>query len=158
MSLLSITGDTPLRAVVEWLQARVHEGIRCPACGQNAEVYPRTMYGATGRGLIDMWKKGGTDWVHVPTVTNQKGGDLLKARHWGLIEGQPGTREDGSQRNGYWRLTPLGVDFIHDRARVPRTAMVYANGCLELVGPKMVGIRDIIGREFRYDELMERME
>jgi hypothetical protein len=54
----------------------------------------------------------------------------------------------------YWRPTDKGRAFAYDKATVPRHAMIF-NG--EVVGfsEKRIGIRDALGKQFSYEELMQ---
>lgn len=149
---MTINDDSTLREIREYLGEHGMEGVDCPCCEQFVKVYRRSLASSAGRVLIAMWRKAGADWVHVPGLGEQ-GGDPLKARFWGLIERDQSSREDGSSRTGWWRLTPSGVAFVQDRHQVPKYAHIYNNIALLLDGPQ-VSIRDVLGKKFRYDELM----
>jgi hypothetical protein len=61
--------------------------------------------------------------------------------------------ERGKKTSGYWRITQRGVDFVHGSLRVERWMMVYNDEVLEK-STEFVSIRECLGKEFRYDELM----
>ena len=63
------------------------------------------------------------EWLHVPSYIAEMvadhprraaavRGDWAKLKFWGLIEEKPDVRDDGSPRVGYWRMTPLGRQFV----------------------------------------------
>lgn len=141
-----------------WLQANMYDDIvSCPCCAQDVKVYKRKLSAASARVLIAMWYKAEFDWVHLPTlgVLTTGRGDECKARYWGLIEAMPDARrEDGSDRVGWWRLTPLGAKFVQGKAVIQKYAVVYDSRCLELTGED-VTIVDSLGEGFNYRDLME---
>lgn len=146
--------DWTLRQVRDWLRPRTEgKGTRCPCCGQNARVYERSIYSTMARDLIKMYRAAETSWAHVPSTINARGGDLLKMRYWHLLEGQEAVRDDGSSRNGSWRITDKGVRYLLGQISVPKTARVYNDRCLELKGSP-VTIYDALGRKFNYGDLM----
>lgn len=144
-----------LSAAQEWLRDRVDDGETCPCCTQFAKVYRRKLTAPVAQVLIAMYRHAGTGWVHLPELGLSRG-DEAKARYWKLIE-QPADaeREDGSKRVGYWRLTPLGVEFVHNRARVAKYARIYDGRCLALDDTETVSIVDVLGAKFDYRQLME---
>lgn len=166
-----MTGEQPpgLDATVgqarDWLEARMYgEGAECPCCTQFVKVYRRKLNAGMGRVLIKLWHKAGLEWTYLPHVDYAEGqtevravghsGEMCMTRFWGLIEPLPNTeRNDGSTRVGWWRMTPLGRDFVGGVVQVQKYAIMYAGRCLELDGP-MVGIRDVLGDKFDYSELM----
>jgi hypothetical protein len=150
----TLHSGVPLGEVREWLRERVHKGAECPVCRQYAKVYAFPINAAMARALILMYRQSGTDWVHVPSL-GLPGGHFAKMRYWGLIEGRDEEREDGSRRNGWWRVTPSGEQWINDkRCSIPERADIYDNRCLGLHG-SAVTIREVLGRRFDYDDLME---
>ena len=84
-------------------------------------------------------------------------GDFAKLRHWGLVERAGGEREDGSPRNGHYRMTERGRLFCMRRLRV-RPAIYEYNG--DVYPPPAgadttpVSIVDALGKRFDYSELM----
>lgn len=151
---------TLLREAREHVLRQRWEGVECPCCGSWVYVYHTPFPGVAARVLTDMYWDGNReqrDWVHVPSCeNNNKGGDALKAAHWGLIEAQPGVREDGSTRIGWWRLTEHGLEFVTHMTSVPRYAdILRPSTCLGLSGEPM-WISELVGKKFSYRELMQR--
>ena len=74
--------------------------------------------------------------------------------HWRMIEAKHGElREDGSPRNGFYKITQLGVDFVDRRVEVPEYVILYAERLLG-VSEKMATIDKALGKRFNYAELM----
>jgi hypothetical protein len=176
-SMFDETGEPTARALGvtlaearEQLARRLDEGDACPCCDQFAKVYERRLTAPTGRVLIAMGhaRHNAIDgWIDVPalaaSMTNRSsrstGGDEAKARYWGLIEAMPNVaRDDGSTRTGWWRLTPLGVAFIENRACVAKVARIYNGQLLSLDDSEQVSIVDVLGAKFHYGELMGHTE
>jgi hypothetical protein len=81
-----------------------------------------------------------------------KTGDAAKMVHWGLIEEEKTRREDGG-RAGWWRITPLGVQWLRNQTSVPRYAHIYDGRCLRLSGPPLT-VADAVKQKFDLRELM----
>jgi hypothetical protein len=137
-----------------WLRDRVDEGERCPCCTQRAQVYRRKITSASAWALVKLYRERGLDWGHLPTILGRKQADEAKMVHWGLIEQAPMTRDDGSNRAGWWRVTPLGEAFVLGDVAVPKYARIYDSRCLGLDDSETVTIEDALGERFRYDDLM----
>ena len=130
-------------------------GIHCPCCDQFVKVYQRQIHSTMARSLIFMWKRAKMEGCHLPTVLGKwNTGDVAKLQYWGLIEPilEP-LRDDGSRRNGWWKITPLGRQWLFDEASVQKYAFVYNQQLLRLDGP-FVSIKDCLTKRFNYAELM----
>jgi hypothetical protein len=143
------------------LRAHLPEGVTCPCCDQYAKLYRRTITATMARSLIliDRWCRAHpSEWLHIPSYLTQlranATNDAALLRHWGLIEGQGGEREDGSKRVGFYRVTELGHAFANRAAQVPCYALLYSQELLGLTG-EPVGIEEALGTRFNYAELME---
>lgn len=137
-----------------WLFGRADEGVHCPCCTQFAKVYRRKLTGSIARVLIAMWREAGRDWVYLPDIRSA-GQDEAIARYWGLIEPYPDARRyDGSSRVGWWRLTPLGVQFVQNDALIPKYASIYNGNLVSLDAREHISIIDALGTKFNYSDLM----
>jgi hypothetical protein len=131
----------------------------CPRCHQLVHLYDRSIYDVPARMLIQMYRKDPFGYMDVPKIYNsivgqqRGGGDNVKPHLWGLIEKQPGVRDDGSSRTGMWRLTREGRLFVLGRLFIPKYAMVYNGECHYLTGP-LWHIYQALGKNFNYRELM----
>jgi hypothetical protein len=90
------------------------------------------------------------------------GGDASKLRFWGLLFPVEGEREDGSRRNGWWRLTERGRRFCQGALAVPQYVFIfndtaYSPEAAGVPGEKrggLVTLRDVMGEGFDYAEMM----
>jgi len=142
-------------------------GLFCPCCDQFVKVYRRKITSAMTRALIELYKATtnaykllkqatGSDWVHMPTLLASKRlqrSDEAKLVYWELIEPFTGTREDGSSRNGHYRITPKGIAFVSGSLPVPKYAYVSNSKVIRFSDEK-VGIEACLGDKFNYRELM----
>lgn len=138
------------------------EGVVCPCCSQQATVYARRITSTMARGLALFYRHAreqGDAWLNFPEYTRAnnmgtlgQGGDWMKLTLWSLLERREAHREDGSNRVGDARITPIGRRFCTRRATVTKIAHVYNGVVLRFSGPE-VTIDDALGRKFRYDEI-----
>lgn len=154
---MSLPDSTPLGEARDWLRERVEHGEVCPLCKQNAQVYRWTLYSTAAKALILFHRLGAAnDFVHSSRLkeyghTGQ--GDASRLRTYGLAEQMPGEAPDGNPRNGLWRFTQLGHDFVHERATVQKYVYVYDGRVMRRDGPPIT-IREALRDRFSYDELM----
>ena len=130
----------------------------CPTCGQYAKLYKRRVHKSVALALMRLYKLGGHDrYIHVKKFMGDVSGtgDIAKALYWGLIE--PLKNHDSSKRtSGMWMLTKLGVEFVQGSVGIRQFALVYNGKVIDLIG-RMVYLKDCIGADFDYQELMERL-
>lgn len=163
--MTTVPAEMQLGDARDWLRERVDEGAGCPCCGQYAKVYRRAMTATTARTMIAMYRVeryrlNPNAFAHVPTLLRtyardvaHQGGYATLAQHWGLIEEERRVREDGG-RAGWWRLTPAGFAFVRDTLRVPKYVRLYDGRVLSHDDDEGVGIRDVLGKRFNYNDLM----
>lgn len=145
---------TSLARVRDWLQARLRDGARCPACDQYARVYRRPIPHSSVLALARLdhasWADG--NFVHLPTLLGHRA-DEAKLAYWGLIQEEAHGRPDGG-RAGYWRVTTLGHDWLRGHATVPKYALIYNAECLGLEGDQVTA-EQCVGNKFDLRELMD---
>lgn len=133
------------------------EGYRCKCCGSFIKRYRRKLLSNMALVLIYLYKAGIRDWVHVEKwlVDNghQRSGDFHKLVFWGLIDRLMEDREDGSSRNGYYRLNGKSIMFVEGKLKVKQTALIL-NGKFEGFEGKEITIQDALGEKFNYNQLM----
>lgn len=144
-------------------------GCRCPLCRQTVKVYRRPLTGAMCVALIKIhqaycrykWVAGDPEKsIHVEgllkrcEVSSSVRGDFCKLRYWGLIEKVEKERADGSKRNGHYRLTVKGRQFVMRECAVKSHSVIYNNTFYGLEGT-IVSIIECLGKKFNYDKLME---
>jgi hypothetical protein len=131
-------------------------GATCPTCEQFAKVYRRRLSSGSVRGLIWLSRNSDEEFIHVnsvaPRQTVTSGGYFALLAHWGLIEQKH--NDDATKRcSGFWRMTPLGRNFVWGYALVSSHVLLYDNHVLGFDGPK-IDIREALGAKFSYEELM----
>jgi len=134
------------------------KGYKCSCCGQFVKVYRRRLSGSMAAVLLLMYRHGKFDWLHVENWLKVIGrpslrADFHKLVHWTLLEKKKENREDGSNRNGYYKITGRGIAFIIGEFTVKESVLIY-NNTVEGFEGKDVTILDCLGKKFRYDELM----
>jgi hypothetical protein len=137
----------------QWMRERIDDGVTCPCCEQKARVYLRKLNRTMVLLPLELSRRNGFEWTHVPTFARQhlisvahQGGYLTMSQHWGLIEEERLVRTDGG-RAGWWRLTRKGSVFVNGRAHVPERARIYDGRCLGLIG-NPISIHDALGTPF----------
>ncbi len=84
----------------------------------------------------------------------KRSGDASYLVHYGLIERMDKKREDGSPRNGMYKITGRGIMFVENKSTVKRTFIIYNNRHEGFEGDE-INIKDALGKKFDYRELME---
>jgi hypothetical protein len=64
-----------------------------------------------------------------------------------------GKREDGSKRNGYYRITGRGLMFAEGKLKVHSRFMIFNNTFQGFKGEE-IDVKNALGSKFNYDELM----
>jgi len=146
-----------------WLARRIRIGTHCPLCNGFAKIYRRKITGSMAASLIVLYfehrrRRSWKSWIHFETVTaslSRKAALRVRSRmlsvlrFWKLVE----CKTKGEGLRGYFRITPAGRRFVEEKLRVRRSAYIYNNYGLGLDGGK-VGITDVMGEKFDYEELM----
>ena len=78
--------------------------------------------------------------------------DATQAKHWGLIE-EAKTHTGHGKTDGYWRITPLGRDFVEGRHRVHSHRLSRAGTLIGFEGDSLT-LAQALGEQFDYDEHM----
>src|SRR5690242_4933622 len=95
------------------------KGFRCDACGSFVKEYRRSLNANMSLALICLYKYAKNKFVKVEDLLIEKGykrcGDFSYAKYYGFIESMKGNREDGSPRNGFYRLTAYGCLFVEGK-------------------------------------------
>jgi len=145
-------GDMTLSEAREWQRRHAEEGERCLCCTQMVKIYKRKLHATMAVTAIKLYRAGGEhEYIHGPSLPGDTH-EISQLSWWRLADEELTRREDGG-RAGYWRLTPVGVDFILGRCTIRKYARVYDGRCLGLHG-EPVTIYDALGDRFDYGELM----
>lgn len=151
--------DMTLAQAREALRPLAADGHDCPVCRQHVKVYRRKLTKVAARAVIELYREHGLDFGHLPTVAQQRmpevahqGGYLVLGAHWSLIGEERHLRPD-TGRAGYWRVTPLGEQWLRGEITVPKYARLYDGRCLGLDGD-LVTVDEVLGVSFDFRELM----
>lgn len=133
------------------------KGYYCNCCGLFVKRYHRPMNCNMALCLIVLYQSGQRDFVHLEDLMSKKGykrcGDASYLVHWGYLEKKRGLRKDNSPRNGYYKLTGLGMMFVEDKIKAREKAMIFNNRFEGFSGGE-VSIREALGKKFHYENLM----
>ena len=147
-----------------YLRKNINEGSNCPCCQQNVKQYRRTITSAMAYALILMYNKKDEDYFHIENYLKEMNcppairGDVPKLRFWGLIEPKAEDREDGSNRNGFYRITRQGIKFVNLQLTIPSHVKIYNNKFYGYESEKFVSITDCLKKKFNYNKLMNHEE
>lgn len=143
-----------------WMEG---DGVDCPCCSQRVKLYRRNITSSMAAGLIVLYKHKTEDpngWVHIPSLVKQNHlltGDFAKLKYWGLIVPKDEIRDDGSNRNGYYKITTDGRLFVEGRLQVEKykfifNKKVYDTGEVQ----ELIDIHAALKNKFNYNELMQK--
>jgi hypothetical protein len=150
-----------LSVVRKWISKQVFKKgkqVACPCCEQTVKSYRRKISGSTARALIIISKNIEGEFHLEDTLKNlnllaECRSDFPKLRYWGLIAQLQGKREDGSSRNGHYRITEAGKMFIRNKHSIQKYMHIYNNEPFKASGEHMY-ITDCLGEKFSYEELI----
>lgn len=146
---------------INHIRQGMSDGVACPCCGQLVKLYRRTIYWGMAKGLIQLYHlhRAQEGYYHLRDLktTSKRSvydlSDFSKLKHWGLIYPCPVNDNPKTKSSGLWHITDKGIEFVEDRLRLPKYAYVF-NDTVYDRGGELVGIRDALGEEFDYYELM----
>jgi hypothetical protein len=164
---------TTIAKAQEQMQLRVRgAGVICPCCRQVVRILEKELSPTMAYVLILIHRhfESTTEtsgWLHVSKYLENmstvgaevKGGEWSKLKHWQLIEEHPPVKKSVLSNKptpkveGLYRLTERGTKFVKGETKVPNAIHLY-EGHLMGFGPKDVGIKDCLGKDYSYEDLM----
>ncbi len=133
------------------------KGYSCPHCGSYCKRYFRKFNSNMAVALIFLYRNREKGFVHLENLMIESGfkrcGDASYLRHYKLIEAFSGQREDGSSRNGHYKITGRGIMFVEKKMKVQGTYIIYNNKHEGFEGDE-IDIEQALGKKFDYRELM----
>lgn len=136
---------------------KLDEGFKCPCCGRYSQRYRRKLNTNMCMVLISLYKSNVREFVHVEKWLQEQGlprsGDFHKLVHWGLLDKLVEDREDGSSRNGYYRLNGRSLLFVEGKLPVHEKAVIL-NGKFQEFEGELVTIQQCLPEKFNYENLM----
>ena len=151
------------QARAQWDIAIRNKGDHCPCCGKWGKVYKVGISHAMMKALLWMASTYGEKWIDMPREAPRwliQTYTFATLKWWRLIEQMPSEvveyDEAGQEKkfSGYWRVTPLGVQFAKGRVQVAKHVYLYDNSLMD-VSTETVYIRDCVGKKFNYSEIMD---
>lgn len=136
----------------------IDTGYTCPHCNQFVKRYKRSFNANMALALIALHKYSKGEFVHlfdfcIKHCGGKINGDAPKLQVYGFIEKMAGNREDGSPRNGMYRISDLGRQFVMGEITAPSHFFMFNNKCDAFIG-RYITIVDALGKRFNYQELM----
>lgn len=145
--------STRLDEVQNYVQDHLEQGLNCPACGGHAKMYPRALTKSLVTRLARLHAKHGLGWFDLAATRDWKSRDEAMMQYWGLLQythHKPGQSE--GSKDGWWRVTPIGRDFLSAVITLPRVAHVY-NGQVHYYSGQNIAVTDVI-KNFSINELL----
>lgn len=134
------------------------KGYTCPCCNQFVKLYKRTFNCNMALAAIHLYHNREKGFIHLEKSLQKAGlqrcGDASYLRHYRLIEASPEQRRDGSNRNGFYKITGAGILFVEMKFKVPKHFLTFNNKCENFEG-ESIGILEALGEKFNYSELMQ---
>ena len=128
------------------IEGKYKSRLHCPCCGRVAAIYSKPFNRTQAWSLVAMYRAWGSEWGDLARLRRDVGlhhsNQEAQLRHLGLIEENPVRREDGGHA-GWWRVTPLGVDWLHGRVSV-RSRVVTHNAMGREPEGKRVYVADLL--------------
>ena len=134
------------------------KGYHCSSCGQYVKRYFRKFNSNMALALIILYRNKEKGFIHLENTMKDLGykrcGDASYLRHYRLIEKKEGNRDDGSPRNGMYKITGIGIMFVEGKSKVQSTFIISNNKHEGYEGDDIT-IQDALGKKFDYTELMK---
>lgn len=134
------------------------KGYTCPHCGQFCKRYYRHFNSNMALALIILYRNKEKGFIHLEKTMKDAGynrcGDASYLRHYRLIERLEKDREDGSPRNGMYKITGTGIMFAEGKSKVKAKFIIYNNKHEGFEGDEIT-IQDALGSKFDYRQLMD---
>lgn len=133
------------------------KGYVCDHCGSYVKLYKRSFNSNMGICLLALYKHKVNGFVKVEDFLLEHGykrcGDFSYLIHYNMLEKMKGKREDGSSKNGFYRLTSMGVMFCEGKTKVKEHFLI-CNNKLEGFAGREIDIHESLGNKFSFDKLM----
>ncbi len=134
------------------------KGYKCPCCGSFIKQYVRKFNSNMATALLALYKHNVNGYVKLEEFLSEHGykrcGDASYLVHYRMLEKLKAKREDGSKKNGYYKLTSVGIMFIEGKTTAKEKFIIQQNRLVGFDGED-VGIKDILGVKFNFDEMMK---
>jgi len=133
--------------------------VKCGCCGVNSTTYVRKINCNMVLACICLYRFGNGKYCHVDELLRTNGykrcGDFSYLRFYGILQAKQGLREDGSRRNGMYRLTSYGIMFLEGKVTVKEKFIIKNNKLLGFSGGDITA-KQAAGNKFDFSELMAK--
>jgi len=138
-------------------EENLDKGFVCKCCGSFVKQYTRSFNSNMALCLMLLYRYNMNGFVKVEDFLIKNGhkrcGDFSYLVHYRFLEKQGGKRDDGSKRNGYYRLTSLGTFFVEGKVKAKKKFIILNNKLQGFSGDE-ISIKEALGKRFSFDELM----
>lgn len=135
------------------------EGYTCSCCGLYVKRYHRSLNCNMALALIVLYKSGIRDFIHLENLMQKydykRCGDASYLVHWRFLEKCKDKREDGSSRNGKYKITSMGLMFVEGKITAKESILIFNNKMEGFTGEE-INIEQALGKKFSYSELMQK--
>jgi len=142
----------------ERLRLGLDKGTICPCCNQYAKIYNRKLNSIMAYALLRIERyfrnPDADEWLHIRRFLlniRVMSNDYDKLENWGLMVHKPSSEVE--QYSGLWRITTLGIEFVHNRVTVPEKIQ-FLNGIATGQSDSRTNIIQSLGAKFNYYDLM----
>jgi len=143
--------------IYDVISEKESSGYVCGCCGSYVKMYTRNINCNMSLLLIRLYKHGKTDFTHIEKFLSENGysrcGDFSYLVLYGLLEKKIADREDGSSRNGFYKITGRGIMFVEGKLTVAAKFKMLNGKFMGFEG-EQIDIKTALGRKFDYSELM----
>lgn len=133
---------------------------KCPHCNHVSIEYRRSMNSNMAIALICLLKSNEFDYVHMEELLRLNGykrcGDFSYLVHYRFLEKLKEKRDDGSSKNGKYKITSAGIMFAEGKTTCKST-FIMEEGVFKGFDGKDITIKDALGEKFNYDQLMQNI-
>jgi len=143
----------------QFLRENWKEGVNCPCCTQYVRLWKYQIHTTMTRLLIALYRlsKSGEEFHHINTLweivgNKSMGGDFAKLTLWDLIAPMPKDSTQNKRATGYWKITPLGKQFVENKVSVDK--ILYTFDGVPYIKEGKVTVIDTLKKKFNYEELM----
>lgn len=130
---------------------------KCECCGHVSIEYHRSYNSNMALALIILFNENTQKYVHLENLILSKGykrcGDFSYLVHYRHIEKMEGKRQDGSVKNGMYRITSGGILFVEGISKVYKT-FIMKDGKLRGFEGEMITIQEALANKFDFNTLM----
>lgn len=123
----------------------------CDKCGAKVVEYKHSLSKGLLRCLFRMAQAGGVP-VRISTLklTHAQQANFQKLRYWNVVA-KVDISDDGTaiQKDGVWKLTDLGWDFIREKIRLPKSVWTYRADVVRYDGEEILFSEVTDGYKFR---------